>query len=844
MEEIYPIGSRPRPVSRSSLERLHAGVVNTPDEIRRALTNLQEAKVVLRRGVNRRIEAETAEIEGISTDEVVLKTENFETDRTPTGSTLFLNASLDGLPLFFVVPVLKVRKAGRLIVGLPNVIYRAERRDRARRLPVDDECPKRVLAEFHLGEPAEGRVADFSADGLAIVVINDPQRQRGDSLKIQFLDGSRAGESLYARIRNLAEQEQIPGWQRLGMSVSRTPFSEPLRAEHRNRILDDGPMKRASRQWKMLSSSIGIPRSFRFSRQSTKSPVRRSDRVELIDFENDRGEGIRAIINSSGAYEHATAVVIPPAWGKTKETLLPLAATIVETFERAREPVFVIRYDGIRKRGESYNERECRFPGQEHHRFTFSQGVRDIQATLDLLERPGFRPARTILVSFSAAAIEGRRAVALEPGRISGWISVVGAADIQSAMRVVSGGVDYLGGAERGVTFGIQEVQGVSVDMDYAAEDAIANGLAFLEDARQDMARITTPISWLHGRFDAWMDLARVQALLGVGSQADRKLMIVPTGHQLRSSAEALQVFQLIASEVGRLSLGRTLTPGLPDLRLLKASSTAERQRLPHVAVNLREFWRDYLLGRNGQMGIELMTATRAYGELMKQQIELLAINAGDSIADLGSGTGSLLAELLESPRTPRGISVNQVDYVIDALARTRVRFTAGVSQASVRTNYVSANLELLGSNPWIPLSDESQSAVLASLLVSYVRRPEALIREVFRVLKPGGRFVLSALRPDADTSRIFMAGSDELRRGRAREVFGRMKSASLEESLRSFLNDAARLLEMEERGVFQFWPEERMAALLKQGGFRRVHLQSGFGAPPQAIVAVAQKPL
>jgi len=164
----------------------------------------------------------------------------------------------------------------------------------------------------------------------------------------------------------------------------------------------------------------------------------------------------------------------------------------VETFEKAKESVIVIRYDGVRRRGESYNERECCFPGREHHRFTFSQGVRDIQATLDLLDTPDFRPSKTVLVTFSAAAIEGRRAVALEPDRISGWISVVGAADLQSAMRVVSGGVDYLGGAERGVSFGIQEVQGVSVNMDFAAKDAIANGLAFVEEARQDMAQITT----------------------------------------------------------------------------------------------------------------------------------------------------------------------------------------------------------------------------------------------------------------------------------------------------------------------------------------------------------------
>jgi ubiquinone/menaquinone biosynthesis C-methylase UbiE len=593
----------------------------------------------------------------------------------------------------------------------------------------------------------------------------------------------------------------------------------------------------------MLAGSVPISGSFRVGKQGFNAPEHASDVIELVDYRNNKGEAIRAIVDSSGYRKHATAVVIPPAWGKTKETLLPLAATIVETFHRAREPVVVIRYDGIRKRGESYNEVECGFPGREHHRFAFSQGVRDIQATLDFLDSSDFRPAKTILVTFSAAAIEGRRAVALEQERLSGWISVVGAADLQSAMRVVSGGVDYLGGAERGVLFGIQEIQGVTVDMDFAAADAISNGLAFLEDARQDMAQIATPISWLHGQFDAWMDLARVQMLLGVGQQDGRRLAIVPTGHQLRSSAEALQVFQLVASEVSRLALGRELAPELPNLRSLKRRGAAERRRLPDVNLDRRKFWRDYLLGREGRLGIELMTATSAYGELMKQQLELLALNPGDSVADLGCGTGSFLAGLLELREVPKEISVHQIDYVNEALRRIRDGSSAQRTRTRVRTTYISADLELLSRNPWVPFADQSQDAVLASLLVSYVQRPEVLIREVFRVLKPGGRFVLSALRPDADTSGIFVVGSEELRRGRAREVFGHMESASLEASLRSFLNDAARLLELEERGVFQFWPEDEMVTLLKQAGFGSVRVQHGFGTPPQALVAVGRKP-
>src|SRR5690606_21626918 len=142
-----------------------------------------------------------------------------------------------------------------------------------------------------------------------------------------------------------------------------------------------------------------------------------------------------AIVNSWREESPATVVLIPPAWGKTKETLLPLALTIVESFAAAGKPIVVLRFDGIRKRGESFNDPECRFPGREHLRFTFSQGVRDIHAALDYVHSGNrFNPSRVVLLTFSAASVDGRRAVAEDAGRyLSGWINVVGAPDLQSA---------------------------------------------------------------------------------------------------------------------------------------------------------------------------------------------------------------------------------------------------------------------------------------------------------------------------------------------------------------------------------------------------------------------------
>src|SRR5258705_6347526 len=118
-------------------------------------------------------------------------------------------------------------------------------------------------------------------------------------------------------------------------------------------------------------------------------------------------------------------------------------------------------------------------------------------------------PRKNILVTFSLAAIKARHALAND-SRIWGWVSVVGMADLQSALRTISGGIDYGSGLLQGMRFGKHELAGVNADMDYTGLDAIRNGIGFLEDARRDMSRIGIPITWIHGRYDAWMDLARV----------------------------------------------------------------------------------------------------------------------------------------------------------------------------------------------------------------------------------------------------------------------------------------------------------------------------------------------
>jgi ubiquinone/menaquinone biosynthesis C-methylase UbiE len=648
---------------------------------------------------------------------------------------------------------------------------------------------------------------------------------------VRFLDGDLGGETRWAEIRH-EELDEQRGWKKLGLKISEVPHVGWHAVEERRSIGSRGALSAVGDRIRIGAGMFGG------AARRLVAPAPDPVSVEVVDLCNARGETIRGILNTTPSPRGGTAVVIPPAWGRTKETLLPLALTIADAFRRAGKPAAVFRFDGTRRRGESYNDPDCLVPGHDHDRFRISEAVENILDVSEFLARcPRVEARRVVLVTFSAASIEGRRAVQLDAGRrICGWVSVVGTPDLQSGMRMVSGGIDYFGGAERGVRFGRQEIMGVATDIDQIAEDALDHRLVFLEDARRDMADIRVPVSWIHGRNDAWLDLGRVREIMGCGERGNRRLVSVPTGHQLRSSLEALDVFRLVAREAGRLSTGRDFPEARPALASIESARRAERERINSADVDLRAFWDSYLLGREGHLGIELMNETSSYRHLMDLQIRMLEMAPGQRVCDAGAGTGPFPLALAE--RRHPGIELALVDFVPSALKRARERIEG--SGLDIHPAYVVADL---AGRAEVPLCTESMDRILASLLVSYVPEPQLLLEKLRGLLKPGGRLVVSSLRADADVSKLYVSGIEELKRGRAREVFGALGEREVAAGARRFLNDAARVLDLEEDGHFRFWEERDFCRLVESAGFRVLDVVRGFGDPEQAIVVAAERP-
>lgn len=109
------------------------------------------------------------------------------------------------------------------------------------------------------------------------------------------------------------------------------------------------------------------------------------------------------------------------------------------------------------------------------------------------------------------------------------------------------------------------------------------------------------------------------------------------------------------------------------------------------------------------------------------------ALLPGDAvIADLGCGTGRTLRDL--SPHVKQVIGVDASPQMLKA-ARKRL---AGVKNVELRQGELAA----------LPIETAACDAALCVLALSYVEDPAAVVREMARILKTGGRAVMVDLLP------------------------------------------------------------------------------------------------
>ncbi len=837
-----------------------------------------------------------------------------------------------------------------------SLSFGEQRHARRRTLPEHAGASARLPGANGNGAAPLGRLLDLSRSGLSLRIDHE-------------ISGLRPGQRI-RRMDLLVAGESIP--------VSRIEVRHVTPIGGRSDIRVGLEVGIGRRPLHVREVSFPLPQPSKTARP--RRAGRRGDwrpSIDVVRYGNARGERIVAILDTTFGEridEPVPVVVLPPSTGRRKETLSGLALTIVENFRRRRRHVAVLRFDGIRRHGESTNDPAGRAAGREMIHSTMGQAIEDIHATLEYLHAgERFRPSGVTIVSSSSASIEARRAIAEDAGRrIHHWISLAGSPDFHDTLRNICGGLDLLGSWRNGVPIGIVPVLGNLIDLDAFFRDAFARRLVYLRDAMEEIGTIGTPITWIYGEYDDWVRHERVMNLMSVREGGPREVMRIPTGHQMRTSEEAMEAFKLVTACLWRSLYGRRIRSCGPDPRELAEVREAEKSRLRGSGEpDRREFWRQYLERRDRYLGFDIIRETEAYRDLMEAQLAALALTPGASLMDAGCGTGNFVDLLLR--RAARGDAplpgrITLTDYVPEALETARVKIEslvatmpgrapalefqvadleisrlepvaravtgervrweallgtveglppalarrlaekpdplaervvrgedpAGQARPELAECYGAEGAELLedlgraarflghrlvpedlvapgsvdladaaaverldasalrckrlvfgrsGRRMALPFADGGFDRILSSLVLCYLYRPEATIRELYRKLRPGGVLVISGMKPDADVSRIYMRLIDRLRSAGDIEIPEGFSREDLLASARTFLNKAAGIIQLEEEGAFEFLPGERLAEIMEAAGFTGVRVLDSFGDPPQATVLSGKRP-
>jgi SAM-dependent methyltransferase len=124
-----------------------------------------------------------------------------------------------------------------------------------------------------------------------------------------------------------------------------------------------------------------------------------------------------------------------------------------------------------------------------------------------------------------------------------------------------------------------------------------------------------------------------------------------------------------------------------------------------------------------------------------------------------------------------------------------------------------------------LPFPDNFFDQICCNLVVSYLQTPEKVVGELCRVLKPGGRLVVSSLKPNPDLSEIY------------RNFVAVTKNEEEIAEARKLLSNAGAIKVKEVRGLYYFYSEGELKRLFRRCGLRLIRVLRSFGDQANLIV-------
>jgi ubiquinone/menaquinone biosynthesis C-methylase UbiE/alpha-beta hydrolase superfamily lysophospholipase len=551
----------------------------------------------------------------------------------------------------------------------------------------------------------------------------------------------------------------------------------------------------------------------------------------MVEFRNDANHRIIGYHDSPrDQLAGSPLVIIAPGYGETKREHIELASYL------ACNGLHVLRYDHTNHTGESEGDiLSCTLTSMKH----------DLTAAVDFATRawPGSP------IGIIATSLVGRVALKLaaEDKRFNFLALVNGIVDLQATLLAVHQEdliLTFLQGSKRGVT----NVLGYNVDLDRFLEDAVEGGYSDLQSTIHDAKKVEAALVLFTAENDSWVLLKSVEEVHQSFRSGSAQLFRIPEAlHRLQENPrKARAVFRHLVT-----CCQAQLCPEVPQIRTLDPSQRQmgmqnrlerDRARGEHQIAKADnvEFWRDYL------DHFHYIVNFKDYWQLLDHIYRLMGkLEGGEQILDAGCGNGNFGMFMLINHAyrcrsvkgtVPRPLRYVGLDFVQDALATTRRNLIQVTTETDEQLppgikphSLMAYTLACADLNVQLPFVDNQFDRIVCNLVIGYLTDPSQLLNEFMRVLAPGGKLVLTNLKPHADLSQIY------------RNFVQKTEAPQEVEEARQLLNNAGKIKQGESQGIFRFFDRQELLMVLISTGGVNPRIYSTFAN--QAYIAVIEKP-
>ncbi len=550
------------------------------------------------------------------------------------------------------------------------------------------------------------------------------------------------------------------------------------------------------------------------------NPHIKSDRVVL---ENLEGHTIMAYHDYpiSTDLSSLPIVVIAPGYGETKRDYLTVA------YFFACNGFHVIRYDHTNHVGESHGE---------HFHFTLSSMKQDFQAVTRFVNQQW--PQSPVIGVASSLAAPVTLKVEAEECSLALLILLVGVVDVERTIAEVHQ-EDLFANYRKGHIPYSTNILGFNVNGHFLT-DAATNNFSTLARTVKDAQALQTPLFYVSAGKDAWIDRQDVEIFKqAVSSRLSMWLDVPEALHRIQENPKVArsiyrQIIEHCRNHIADVS--QEVKIHEPNRLILGRQNRYEKitlQAHSHTDVG-QGFWDDYL-GHFQTIG-----KCQDYVQLLDHVFHTLGpVTPGQQMLDAGCGNGNAGRFLLQSLKHPTITTNHSIRYVgIDACSEALGRAQAHMTQAyhsrqkgqdsdqsSIQMAWLQVDLQHR-----LPFRDHQFDRIVSNLVLGYVIDPEASLRELYRVLAPGGRMVISNLKPNGDFSEIYQ------------NLVTQADGQDQKSEARELLNNYGKIRQAEKEGQFRFFDQTEWRKALDS--LQCVHVGVYPTFANQAYLIVLEKPV